>query len=656
MKSSKSQLLKKKIISALLCILLSFSCVIFSSCFSIEDKLGNEISFFEQYIDSFKVVYSNSLEENGSCLKALENDFFQDVLSVPSYGLAYYYGSADSGVINNPNWFPDSIRMLVIKNSSGNAEPISNNIWKWTFKQNDIDNNPLTTTDDVNILKPINGDLYKDWKNLLWTEPSLFSDSGLYSTTFNNMYLMPLKIIMYEILLGYDKLTTFAPATIVDVANDNQAGLIAKVVDSGESLIKGNLVAKVDETATTNEEELASQNLKDYLIKLKEDYLKKTKYIGFTKANADNMIKYILEKVIGTDLVNYDYNIYGPNQITYAHNINSDITYYINAGDPYDLNGDNNISFYEYYHDSEGTTRNINLEGKIGGETYNFYNYRNYIERVASIIYAQTYDGESKDFIYERDMYNGTTKTGMVTYDYVAANGGVAKVGAVPALERKDSSAKPATFLRHFEGETFFEEISDGVPSGNNYTFKDSPKAEYQSILMITNPDVVFELEAGIAFNILAYSKDLVINIMIRYYDHNAKTLYTLQCDPATFESATTVIDPTIEDPAKETGYSSDFEVGFNSAWAAADKFIIPHVNKEGYNDLGRDEEINLGTEGAEFYKIIDSQNGYGGITVINENKMNCSFYEIVFDAIKNSNDPVDKDYTFKVTVSPLIY
>ena len=74
--------------------------------------------------------------------------------------------------------------------------------------------------------------------------------------------------------------------------------------------------------------------------------------------------------------------------------------------------------------------------------------------------------------------------------------------------------------------------------------------------------------------------------------------------------------------------------------------FIIPYVENETYRGI-KGAEINLGSDlgKSKYYQVIDSKNGYGGITVIDEREMDCSFYEIVFTIIKSPDDPEDMDY-----------
>ena len=720
-REQKKKIIIQRVISFILCLFISFSCFLLSAC-SVEtevDGVVKQIPFdFEQYINGFKVVYSNSLEGYDSILTKLQDNFFLNILGIEKpdenqniYGLGYYYGSADNTAVENPSWFPDSIRMLVIKNDEGFAELISTSeeAWKWTFGQDLTGNN-------INDLKPhLNSELelieeYDDWKYRLWEgdeynkETFNSIENSYYSSVFSRIYLLPLKIVMYEILLGYDQLTKFAPATTADLVNDTKAGLVAKVVSSSNSSIVGKLIADVDEISVVEEDDLDSTQLQAYITKLQTDYLEKTKYIGFTKDNADRMIDYILDEVIGTALVAFDYENYGPSNTQYVQEINNQTKdqfkeiIRLAPGSETDAifnqylakleEGDviyNPVGYnYLIYMGSSGTGVNTRYSFK------EYYNYRNYIDRVANVVYLQTYDGNSETFEYEREITLENNNKVKVNYDYVKANGSKIVDGAF-AIVRGNFSSTPATFLKDFEGEKFFEEFFENEE--DQYTFKDSPKAEYQSILMMLKPDKVFDIEEGIGVNIMAYDPNLKINIIVRYYHYDANTGTGLMFDnfstsTASFEDATQVYDPY----EQRYGYQSDFETGFDPNLAPAGSrgisksgigtFIIPPVvDQTAIGDLSTiwnnsSHEINLGWDStdidaganiteemvnkallaSQYYKVIDSQNGYGGLTVLDERMIKSSFYEIVFDIVKSPNDPINMDYEFKVNISPAIW
>lgn len=668
------------------------SSFLFSACTF--DDLGNEEggeqpTFFQHYIDSFKVVYSNSLTGEASSVKALEDNFFKKTLGVVTTdengiefnGLAYYYGSAKEDAANNPQWFPDSIRMLVINDANtdngvevpeGKAELISTStedIWNWTF-------NPSLDSNEIEYLQPRIETVpvdqtYDGWKERLWEENNFTFN---YSNTFSNMYLLPLKVVMYEVLLGYDTLTTFGPAEGGEVD-----GEVAKVKSSSKSSIVGEIFKGNDDSATMEEDELSSEKLKNYISFLREDYKKKNKYVGFTKQNADKMISYILDEVIGKELVAFDYLNYGPSSSNESYFEDIELNKETFKGIlKLDSNDDKFNAYIEtlkpgdvVYEKSDVLSYNyLVYEGKSGtgsSITYhlkNYYNYRNYIERVAHMIYSQSYDGFSKEFIYEKDIIHNQIKVDSVKYDYVKEyfEEEPGKGSLAPGVEK----ATAATFFRGYEGEDFFE-VMDA-----DFSFENAPKAEYQSIVMITNPKNAFEIEAGMVFNIMAYDKNLKINIKVRYYNADTEKLYEFDSGQTDFATS----------EYYHGGYVDDFEVGFED-WILAelpdnaksknsdgdDSFIIPHVTNYHYKEIARNEEINLGykenedeekaakaAKAAKYYKIVDSINGYGGITVLDEGKMDSSFYEIVFDIVKSPNDPADMDYDFRVTVSPLIW
>lgn len=677
---------KKQINSKIICLLLSLililSSIFFTAC-SFDDGDGENSSFFQQYIDSFKVVYSNSLHGKESSVKPLENSFFENVLAVESKdlkGLAYYYGSADEYAMNNPQWFPDSIRMLVIdkyiqdpESEEGelkswatlildNSKDIS---WKWTL-------DPGLNGNEIEDLKPLEEDkTYDSWKNDLW-EKNLYT--AAYSNTFTNMYLLPLKVVMYEILLGYEELSVFAPPT------GNADSWVVKVKSSSNSSIINQTFINADGQPTVYESEEANKEaqkevedidendyliegaLSDYIEFLRNSYLSKTKYTGFSPENARKMISYILNEVIGSELVNSDYINYGPSTKNTEHYKDieveeSDLRKILGLG--YD---DNLPTFNDgevVYDKRENPYNYLIYKGK-NGEKYilrHYYNYRNYIERVSKMVFSQSYDGYSESFEYVRKITVNNQEV-EVKYDYVKEHCNE-KIGE-GLLAKRSFSATPATFFNSFEGETFFEDMD------SSFSFKNAPKAEYQSILMITNPKYDFEIEAGIGYNIIAYDKNLKVNITVRYYNKDIGKMYLFDCGQTDFSKAEEMYDTELN----KMGFADDFEVGFDEKILSElpdnakgkssdgeDLFIIPYVENETYRGI-QGAEINLGSDlgNSKYYQVIDSKNGYGGITVIDEREMDCSFYEIVFDTIKSPDDPEGMDYDFRITVSPFIY
>jgi hypothetical protein len=669
MKKIFNKSLLKKSMCFVLTLFLLCSSVFISGCGSVD---GVAEAFFSQYIDSFKVVYSNSTSGGSSRIDPLENLFFEAILGIETYittdnsvkGLTYFYGSADDTATINPQWFPDSIRMLVIKNLDNNAELISTNsdsIWKWTFSQ-------TLPGNTVNNLKPNSVDNleeYDDWKFRLWDEDESPTRrfTSAYNTTFKNMYLIPLKIVMYEAMLGYDTFTTFGP---------DSTGLVAKVLTSPNSSIVNDLVAKSNNEPTTQEDELdPNSDIYKYIYKLTTDFQDKTKYVGFTKTNADKLISYILDHIIGTSLVEFDYTNYGPSNTTHVSEVSKtsedfknllgemtdqQFTQYIANLKPGDV-----IKTDDYNH--------LVYKSK-SGNNYTFkeyYNYRNYIDRVAETIYGMCYDGRD-EFVYERKIGNVTVK-----YDYVARNGGKAQIGS-GVLLMKQFSPTPAAFLKDFKGEAFFpDEIALNDP--NIFSFRNNPRAEYQSILVMptdevitssTNEDEINAVESGFIFDVAAYDKNLVIRTMVRYYYYdtatNSGTLYTFDCDDVTFDGS--MVREEFDPEAGKKVYVSAFEVGVNLNALPANSKVELESGKEALllKKFQFEGSNNINTGGDEkpfadydiyknYYKVIDSKNGFGGLTVLDESKINCSFYEIVLDVVKSPNDPADMDYTYRLAM-----
>ena len=337
-----------------------------------------------------------------------------------------------------------------------------------------------------------------------------------------------------------------------------------------------------------------------YIEYLQEQYEGQTRYTGFTKDNADRLIDYILDEVIGEEAVVDDYN----------------------------------------------TSRN------------NPTNYRNYVDTIVDIVYGLTYDGSGDSWVYSYSQIPNYT----VEFDITDESGNI--------KGQTDFAAKPATYVRYFPGETLFGE--DDV----DYQFSNKPIGEYQSILVVPARTITtlleggIRLEAGFVFNFMSYNKDLKINAKVRYQYYNEITgyrkLFEFDCDQINFDDGHEGVDPD-----GRTYWENDFELSIETDALPAD-VVTTEKDSTGYEvtyyTIGFFNNDSLldavaGAEGGEvtltefgeiqdLYKVIASQNGYGGITVLNERKINSSFFEIVLDVVKTPNDPPDTDYNFRLVLS----
>lgn len=682
--------MKKRVFSFLLAIIMAFMPVFFAGC-EIDDiddggtggsgdSRPGQSSFYKEFIDGFKVVYSNSQIGQIKDITEITDKFYDEgILN----GLNSYYGSG-SGLENKnlSTFFPDSIRQTIYQDSAGNAKlgdnsTIKNDKWLWTLDPNENMN-------IKNVLENIDfGDL-----EILRTYPSL---SKYYST--------PLQIVLFETLLGYcqnsnDHRTMFevefvdgyrhklAEGVYID-ANPHYYKFAIKVKSSSNSSIigkyiyyfetekkvsytndAGDRIYLVNESAPTpiNEPE---QVIEDYLTSLKEKYYANATYSGLTKTDADSLVTYILNNVIGEEVVKNDYTQFGPSS-----------SYYNTATE--------NVNYVE--------------NGK------NFYNYRYYVGRVAEMVYSFVYDG-SDEFVYTYNQ-NGIN----ITYDFVEAykakNDGKHPKEDIGKLDETGNEKnflfrpKTASFLRDYDTDMFFSNADAfdifGDSKSEAHSFDNSPMSEYQSVVMMPSKDITL---SGIWMQIFSPNPDLAIKVYIRFYAYDKATgvgkLFTWEQDKIDFYQSEPYdmayseqdckyhkyvpgkgyLYKTTEKDNKGNlieGYYTDFEVGV-SVEDVPEQFVelydrddpnalqLDSVKLDKFKNTESDpmlkaegEEVNgiveAKLQSTYAYKVIPSKNGFGGVTVLDESKVDFTFYEMVFDIEKDITH-ASQNYDYKLCV-----
>lgn len=688
--------MKKRVFSFLLAVIMAFMPVFFAGC-EIDDSEGGgsvggiggsggsggsrpgQASFYKEFLDGFKVVYSKSQIGQSADIELIQNEFFLNMLST----LDGYYGSGAGNANIESTFFPDSIRQTIYQDSAGNAKlgdnnsTIKNDKWLWTLDPNENMN-------IKNVLENIDfGDL-----EILRTYPSL---SKYYST--------PLQIVLFETLLGYcqngnDHRTMFevefvdgyrhklAEGVYID-ANPHYYKFAIKVKSSSNSSIigkyiyyfetekkvsytndAGDRIYLVNESAPTpiNEPE---QVIEDYLTSLKEKYYANATYSGLTKTDADSLVTYILNNVIGEEVVKNDYTQFGPSS-----------SYYNNDTE--------NVNYVE--------------NGK------NFYNYRYYVGRVAEMVYSFVYDG-SDEFVYTYNQ-NGVN----ITYDFVKAykskNDGKHPKDAMGELNAEGNEKnflfrpKTASFLRDYDTDMFFSNADAfdifGDSKSEAHSFDNSPMSEYQSVVMMPSKDITL---SGIWMQIFSPNPDLAIKVYIRYYAYDKSTgvgkLFTWEQDKIDFYQSEPYDMAYSEQDCKYhkyvpgkgylykttekdnsgnliEGYYTDFEVGV-SVEDVPEQFVelydrddpnalqLDSVKLDKFKNTESDpmlkaegEEVNgiveAKLQSTYAYKVIPSKNGFGGVTVLDEKKVDFSFYEMVFDIEKDITH-ASQNYDYKLCV-----
>lgn len=684
--------MKKRVFSFLLAVIMAFMPVFFAGC-EIDDSEGGgsvggiggsggsrpgQASFYKEFLDGFKVVYSKSQIGQSADIELIQNEFFLNMLST----LDGYYGSGAGNANIESTFFPDSIRQTIYQDTNGNAKlgdnsTIKNDKWLWTLDPNENMN-------IKNVLENIDfGDL-----EILRTYPSL---SKYYST--------PLQIVLFETLLGYcqnsnDHRTMFevefvdgyrhklAEGVYID-ANPHYYKFAIKVKSSSNSSIigkyiyyfetekkvsytndAGDRIYLVNESAPTpiNEPE---QVIEDYLTSLKEKYYANATYSGLTKTDADSLVTYILNNVIGEEVVKNDYTQFGPSS-----------SYYNTATE--------NVNYVE--------------NGK------NFYNYRYYVGRVAEMVYNFVYDG-SDEFVYTYNQ-NGIN----ITYDFVEAykakNDGKHPKDAMGELNAEGNEKnflfrpKTASFLRDYDTDMFFSNADAfdifGDSKSEAHSFDNSPMSEYQSVVMMPSKDITL---SGIWMQIFSPNPDLAIKVYIRFYAYDKATgvgkLFTWEQDKIDFYQSEPYDMAYAEQDCKYhkyvpgkgylykttekdnkgnliEGYYTDFEVGV-SVEDVPEQFVelydrddpnalqLDSVKLDKFKNTESDpmlkaegEEINgiveAKLQSTYAYKVIPSKNGFGGVTVLDERKVDFTFYEMVFDIEKDITH-ASQNYDYKLCV-----
>lgn len=178
---------------------------------------------------------------------------------------------------------------------------------------------------------------------------------------------------------------------------------------------------------------------------------------------------------------------------------------------------------------------------------------------------------------------------------------------------------------------TAFEDSKLAISSTEDY-FQSVPKAEYQSLVLMAEEADEFS-SCWIAFQ---SERDLKINMYFRYFD--GQTIRTTA--PKTISVKGGAYDMIGND-------SSVRDFGTDNGYFAIDVFDN--------NDFVAAPTARTNNSDTKIYNPIASKNGFGCVSVFNENNVNNSFLEIVLDVEKNAYDPIGTDYSFRVALFGLV-
>ena len=630
----KSQTEKKysnRFVTLLFFAILSLSMFLLCGCNNSYDNVGTENlidrSFFEQYVDGFNVVYADRENASYSGLNEDQNQIGPMAASLQNE-LIYNYGSGRASDVNESATafsdnapFPDSIRMLVTAKDGDKysaAQTDLNYHWNWLINPftnpTIIDINPQTTT-----VKNIDTANYSTWQS---TALYYLNSENKFSKSYSFEIFSPIfQIVLYEIMLGYE------PTTVEIVYRDASGEKFVDPYGSCYILTKAQLYEIIikfsDETksdlklyselynlnsnATTILQKFegnAKEKVESYLNSLKTIYEKTARYTGLTKQNADKLIDYILNEVVGSELIAYDFNTYKSQPI----------------------------------------------------------NYRNYISTIAHLIYGHTYDGTGDDWVYEyKNSETGINLSYKFSGKYVNEN------GETVTVESGNYSSKATTYLQYFDGKKFF-----GAFDGADQFTDIAPYLEYQSVVVIpavssqTIKDGGLALKSGFVYNFMSKNRELRIRATVRYYYYDKTTqtghLYEFKMNEINFtDGANTFVNK-----YGETCYEKYFEMKIDIK-DLEQSIAETSVNNSGYRmtsytvDFFDNEYIFENNGELEFakdaniqniYKVVPSENGFGAVTILNEKKIQFSFFEIALDVVKSASDPADTDYKFSMVLS----
>lgn len=631
----------KAILCLCLALLFSFSAVFFAGCDKIKGNTGGgsggsgggeiQRTFFENYVSGFAAVYANSENGDYSGIQASQ-DKTSDMLGRIKDGLIFNYGSGNDDTYRYSDYAPfyDSIRMLVTADKGNENLSLRSDLdshWNW-------DLNPNMKDVEIRYYDPssehceLNKSSYIKWKEAFSKDPEI-KNKYAFPEYISNIF----QIVLYETMLGYEQTTLSVTVnyntTIPPFSEMTSSSVIGtfycvEIEKCSSKNLKGlrlywnwqSNTTKLRDEIIDKEEIAANNKLLTYLYGeggtkdkptggLAKEYLEKSRYVGLTKQNADKLIDYILTEIVGKDLVLYDYNNYKNQPV----------------------------------------------------------NFRNYVETIAYLVYSQTYDGSNEDWVYTFPSGNSTKIA--YTFDQGQRNNAKTK-GLLNESERGSFSAKPATYVKYFPGESFF-----GDPDATNQ-FAGKPYAEYQSIVIDpvisaeTTKDGGIKLEAGFGFKFMSRNKNLRIIPKVRYCVYNEETgtqyFYEFNADEINFNGAKSFVNA-----AGQTCYENNFDFGVDvskldpslvktqvdSSGHKETTYTVGFFqNKELLNSVVDETRLTEKAGVQDFYKVIESKNGHGGTTVLNEKHIKSSFFEIVFDIVKSESDPEGTDYNFSLVLS----
>lgn len=417
--------------------------------------------------------------------------------------------------------------------------------WNWTFNYNEI------KKDDKYLFKNFSENdcfTYEQFINVQTFEEEILN---AYTEYFINPYSVALECVIYEILLGQTP-------TVFTIDLTNSLPIITKNGISAEN----------------------------YLISLKETYNKKGSYVGITAHDNNVLIEYILNNVIGEEIVN-------------------------------------NYSFI-YSAKTTDTTRYNNLQRVLNAYDYESIDPDTFNKMQGEILKL------NKQFVYVKDQIDEGYIRNYITKC-------VLKTGKLGEDIISIFDIFPAVYYKDYSSLKFYLTDTDDP-------MKFIDQKEYNSFVFMPNSN---EKLSSVMLGFES-TNDLTIRVGARYYNNTTKSFYDQDYGKVTVK-ANEVFDINnllIIDCKNENGKTTPI---------ALEPFDNTGVLNATSEKRVTSAKIN-GVSSSEYFITNPSANEFGSIAVLNNEKINNSYYEIYFDVVKSASDSPNKDYSFKIGIAGIIF
>jgi hypothetical protein len=197
----------------------------------------------------------------------------------------------------------------------------------------------------------------------------------------------------------------------------------------------------------------------------------------------------------------------------------------------------------------------------------------------------------------------------------------------------------PTNVIQDYSANSFF------ISSVEGESFAHIPSGEYQSLVMMpTEDNYLYEI-----WYFVVADRVLDIDVSYRYYDSTTGTYYQ-----STAKTVQTQVESTFDE-----GHAQILSINFYDNNNNETLFKTKNFNQNiGNGILQASTPKLMDYATSDYYKTLNSVNGFGTISVLDETKFvsdNSSFFEMVFDVHKDANN-LRADYNFKIGMYGLFF